>query len=407
MPSGGSPVRRTRLIVIAMVAGLLCSSTPAYAKSPKPTLAQIEAAKKAEAVKKSAADKAAAVLSAANQTLRTLTSKSDAARALYQRAQNELNVATLASLAAAAHAKLTADAVAAAHRTIGKLAANAYIMGGGLTDIEPLLSSNGPQDLADRLSILGTLGAQNSTALNRYTAAEVAARAAKQQADDAKAAQQVATDKVAAAKKIADAAKAAQQVEVSKLQKVQDQLMKELASAKKVRTTLEQQRQLALLEEANANQAAQTPGQKKVWPDTGFKGRSTIRSTEAQRLKAVAYAKKQVLARKPYVWGAQGPNSFDCSGLVYAAYKSAGLGYPGWDRLNAALYSVATMHVKFADLVPGDLLFYSFNGTVSSIHHITIYAGNGMMWEANSRSKGLIYSNMYSVAGLMPFGGRV
>ena len=386
MPSGGSPVRRTRLIVIAMVAGLLCSSTPAYAKSPKPTLAQIEAAKKAEAVKKSAADKAAAVLNAANQTLRTLTSKSDAARALYQRAQNELNVATLASLAAAAHAKLTADAVAAAHRTIGKLAANAYIMGGGLTDIEPLLSSNGPQDLADRLSILGTLGAQNSTALNRYTAAEVAARAAKQQADDAKAAQQVATDKVAAAKKIADAAKAAQQVEVSKLQKVQDQLMKELASAKKV---------------------AQTPGQKKVWPDTGFKGRSTIRSTEAQRLKAVAYAKKQVLARKPYVWGAQGPNSFDCSGLVYAAYKSAGLGYPGWDRLNAALYSVATMHVKFADLVPGDLLFYSFNGTVSSIHHITIYAGNGMMWEANSRSKGLIYSNMYSVAGLMPFGGRV
>jgi len=42
-------------------------------------------------------------------------------------------------------------------------------------------------------------------------------------------------------------------------------------------------------------------------------------------------AKKQFLARnpiKPYVWGAQGPNSFDCSGLVYAAYKSAGLGYP-------------------------------------------------------------------------------
>jgi len=390
-----------------MVAGLLCSSTPAYAKTPKPTLAQIEAAKKAEAAKKVAADKAAATLSAANQTLRTLTAKSDSARASYQRAQGELAIAIKASIAAAAHAKLTADAVTAAHRTIGKLAANAYIMGGGLTDIEPLLSSNGPQDLADRLSILGTLGAQNSTALDRYTAAEVAARAAKAQADAAKVAQQVATDKVAAAKKIADAAKADQQVEVSKLQKVQDQLMKELMSAKKVRVTLEQQRQLALLEEANANQAAITPGQKKIWPDTGFKGRSSIRTTEAQRLNAVAYAKKQVLARKPYVWGAQGPNSYDCSGLVYAAYKSAGLGYPGWGRLNAALYSVATMHVKLGDLVPGDLLFYSFNGTIGSIHHITIYAGNGMMWEANSRSKGLIFSNMYSVAGLMPFGGRV
>jgi cell wall-associated NlpC family hydrolase len=175
----------------------------------------------------------------------------------------------------------------------------------------------------------------------------------------------------------------------------------------KVRVTLEQQRQLALLEEANANKAAQTTGQKKVWPDKGFKGRSTIRSTEAQRLKAVAYAKKQVLARKPYVWGAQGPNSFDCSGLVYAAYLYAGLGYPEWGRLNAALYSVSTKHVTFAELQPGDLLFYSFNGSISSIHHITIYAGNGMMWEANSKSKGLIFSNMYSINGLMPFGGRV
>ncbi len=407
MPSGGSPVRRTRLIVIALVAGLLCSSTPAYAKTPKPTLAQIEAAKKAEAAKRNAANKAAAILNAANQTLRSLTAKSDAARASYQQAQRELAIAVTVSKAATAHARLTAADVSAAHKVIGKLASNAYILGGGFGDIEPLLSSNGPQDLADRLSILGTLGEHNSTALDRYKAAEVVARAAKKQADDAKVAQQVATDKVAAAKKIADTAKAAQQVEVSKLQKVQDQLMKELAGAKKIRITLEQQRQLALLEEANANQAAQTPGQKKIWPDLGFKGRSSIRSTEAQRAKAVAYAKKQVLARKPYVWGAQGPNSYDCSGLVYAAFKSAGLGYPEWGRLNAALYSVATMHVKLTELVPGDLLFYSFNGTIGSIHHITIYAGNGMMWEANSRKTGLIFSNMYSINGLMPFGGRV
>ena len=108
-------------------------------------------------------------------------------------------------------------------------------------------------------------------------------------------------------------------------------LAAELAKAKTFRVTLEQQRQLALLEESNANTATKTPNQFKVWPNKGFTGRTTIRSTEEIRTKAVAYAKKQVLARnpiKPYVWGAQGPNSFDCSGLVYAAYKSAGLGYP-------------------------------------------------------------------------------
>jgi len=390
-----------------LILGFIAGTTPAYAKSPKPTLAQIQAAKNAEAAKRAAANAAAAKLAQANQTLHQLTSAADAARARYVRAQQQLAVAVSISKVAARHAKMTAAAVATAHQAIGKLATNAYIMGGGLTDIEPLLSANGPQDLVDRLSILSTLGAHNSTALDRYKSAELVAAGAKREADAAKSAQQAATNEVASAKKIADDAKLAQQTEVNKLQKVQDELMREFASAKKVRVTLEQQRQLALLEEANAKKAAQTPGQKSIWDDRGFKGRATFISTLAQRTAAVAYAKKQVLARKPYVWGAQGPNSFDCSGLVYAAYKSAGLAWPYWSRLNAALYSVATMHVKLNMLIPGDLLFYSFDGTVGSIHHMSIYAGNGMMWEANSTRYGLLYSSIYSVKGMMPFGGRV
>ena len=400
-------MKRQPLLVAALVLGLLGSTTPSYAKTPKPTLAQIDAAKKAEEVKRAAAGVASTKLAQATQTLQTLTSQADAARARYLLAQKNLVRATGISQVAALHAKQTATAVGAAHQTIGKLATNAYIMGGGLTDIEPLLSSNGPQDLVDRLSTLSTLGARNSSALDRYKNAEVAASAAKKQADDAKFAQQKATNKVAATKKEADNAKVAQQSEVDKLKAVQDQLMRELASAKKVRITLEQQRQLALLEEANAKKAAQTPGQKSIWPDRGFKGRANSISTEAERLIAVAFAKKQVLARKPYVWGAQGPNAFDCSGLVYAAYKSAGLKWPVWNRLNAALYSVATKHVPLSQLIPGDFLFYSFDGSIGSIHHMSIYAGNGMMWEANSTRTGLLFSSIYSVKGLMPFGGRV
>jgi hypothetical protein len=374
---------------------------------PKPTVAEIEAAKKVEAEKKKIADAQAAKLAKANQSLRALTATANTATALYRKAQAELAVATALANAAAKHAAETAAAVAEAHKTIGRLAANAYIMGGSMSDIQPLLSADGPQDLIDQLSTLSTLGAQNSVALARFKEAEAAAKKAKAAADAAKAVQQVATDKVAAAKKIADDAKAAQAKEVAKLQAVQDKLMKELLSARKVRTTLEQQRQLALLEESQANTASQTGGQKSVWPDIGFKGRSTIRTNQDQRDKAVAFAKSQVLARKPYIWGTQGPNSFDCSGLVYAAYKSAGLGWPNWDRLNSALYSSYTMHVSLNNLVPGDLLFYSYKGTISTIHHITIYAGNGMMWEANSKGRGLLYSNIYSIKGLMPFGGRV
>jgi cell wall-associated NlpC family hydrolase len=399
-------VKKFKAISLAAILGLTISSVPAVAV-PKPTLAQIEAAKKVEAAKKKIADAQAAKLAAANQSLRALTEKANAATALYRKAQSELAVATALVVAAEKHAAETAAAVAEAHKTIGRLATNAYILGGSMSDIQPLLSANGPQDLIDQLSTLSTLGAQNSVALDRFKEAEVAAKKAKAAADAAKAVQQLATDKVAAAKKVADDAKAEQAKEVAKLQAVQDKLMKELLSARKVRTTLEQQRQLALLEESQANTATQTGGQKNVWPDIGFKGRSTIRTTQDQRDIAVAFAKKQVLARKPYIWGSEGPNSFDCSGLVYAAYKSAGLGWPNWDRLNSALYSGYTKHVSLKELVPGDLLFYSYKGTISTIHHITIYAGNGMMWEANSKDRGLLYSNIYSVKGLMPFGGRV
>ena len=391
---------------LAIIASLTLAATPAIAK-PKPTLAEIEAAKQAEAAKKTAADAAAKKLAAANLTLKQLTVRANAAQAIYLKAKRELEIATAQAIAAAKHAAETAAAVAEAHRVIGKLAANAYILGGSMSDIQPLLSSNGPQDLIDQLSTLNTLGAQNTTALDRYKAAEIVAKAAKLKADEAKAIQVVATAKVEATKKIADAAQALQQKEVNKLRAVQDNLMKELAKARNVRVTLEQQRQLALLEESQANTASTTINQAKVCPDRGFKGRTTIRTTEAQRLAAVAFAKKQVQARKPYIWGSEGPNSFDCSGLVYAAYKSAGLGWPNWDRLNSALYSGYTKHVPLTELQPGDLLFYSYKGTISTIHHITIYAGGGMMWEANSKDKGLLYSSIYSVKGLMPFGGRV
>jgi cell wall-associated NlpC family hydrolase len=399
-------MRRNSLIALALIGALSLATTPAIAK-PKPTLAEIEAAKQAEAAKKKAADAAAKKLAAANLTLRQLTAKANAARALYLKAQQELNIATAAANAAAKHAAETALAVAEAHKTIGKMAANAYILGGSLSDIQPLLSADGPQEIVDQLSTLNTLGARNSTALARFKAAEIVARAAKKKADEARAVQAAATAKVAAAKKVADDAQALQQKEVDKLRAVQDKLIAELAKAKNVRITLEQQRQLALLEESQANTASTTINQAKVWPDRGFKGRSTFRTTEAQRLAAVAFAKKQVQARKPYVWGTQGPNTFDCSGLVYAAYRAAGLNWPNWDRLNSALYAGYTYHVPLTQLQPGDLLFYSYKGTISTIHHITIYAGGGMMWEANSKDRGLLYSSIYSVKGLMPFGGRV
>jgi cell wall-associated NlpC family hydrolase len=394
-----------KLIAAFLISALV--PTVAIAAPPKPTQAQIDAAKKLEDEKKAAADAAAAKLNSAKKTLKQLSAIATAKHKLYIAAQNELKMKTKQADLAMKHLQIAQASVNSGKRAIGKLAANAYVSGGGFTNLDSLLKADGPQDLADRLNALDAVGQNNSTALDRFKSAEVVASSAQKAADVAKQDQATATIKVAAAKKAAEVAEAMQQEEVDKLQAVQDKLAKELAVAQKTRVTLEQQRQLALLEEANADRAALTPDQSKIWPDIGFTGRSSTRSTEAMRAAAVEYASKQVLAKKRYVWGTEGPTTFDCSGLVFASYRSAGLGFPNWDRLNSSLYWVATKRVSLSELVPGDLLFYSYKGTVSTIHHITIYAGDGMMWEANSKDKGLLYSSIYSVKGLMPYGGRV
>ena len=395
------------LLILVLVGGLFLPHQPAGAATPKPTLAQIEAAKKAEAAKKKIAADALKKLESARGNLKALTAIANAARAKYVAAQRELVVATAKSLAATKAYDEAAASVAYTHREIGKLALHAYTSGGGVSNLEAVLSASGPQDMIDRLSTIENLGVKNKTALTRFKAAEQIAQAAKVVADAAKEEQRVVTVRVAAAKKEADDSEAEQKKEVDKLQAVQDKLQRDLASAKRVRVTLEQQRQLAILEEARANEATKVSGQSKIWKGGGPSGVSASRTTEAVRLKAVEFAKRQVLAGKPYVWGDEGPNTFDCSGLVYAAYKSAGLGWPNWDRLNSGLYYTYTKQIPLSEMQPGDLLFYSYDGTISKIHHMSIYAGNEMMWEARSTKSGLKYSNIYSMPGMMPYAGRV
>lgn len=396
-----------RGLAVALALALLASSSPAIAKTRKPTLAEIAAAKAAESVKAKAAATARAKLDAAQARLRILAQQAAKAKVAYDKSAAELAVATRVAQDKAAASVLAAEAVSQAHTEIGRIAAGAYKMGGGFTNLDSVLHADGPQDLIDRLSQLTIVSAGNSTALHRYQVANDIARQAKLAADNARIAQAKATNKVAAAKQVADTIKAGQQKEVDSLMALQNELMAELSKAHNVRVTLEQQRQLAILEEQRSNTADNTPGQLRIWPDRHWNGRQTVRASADQRAAAVAFGAKEVGAGKRYIWGTQGPNTYDCSGLVYAAYKAAGLTVPSWSRLNAALYFVATKRVALADLQPGDLVFWSFDGTVQSIHHVAIYAGNNMVWEARNTRAGLKYSSIYGMDGLMPSGGRV
>ena len=95
--------------------------------------------------------------------------------------------------------------------------------------------------------------------------------------------------------------------------------------------------------------------------------------------RALAFARGQL--GKPYVWGASGPSSYDCSGLMMAAYRSAGVWLP---RVSRAQFS-AGPRVGLGSLAPGDLVFFAYNtANPGSIHHVGMYIGGGAMIEAPS-----------------------
>jgi uncharacterized protein YycO len=87
---------------------------------------------------------------------------------------------------------------------------------------------------------------------------------------------------------------------------------------------------------------------------------------------AVAFALQQV--GKPYAWGTSGPDSFDCSGLIQAAYGSAGVNLPRTTYQQCLIGSPVSGQ---ADAAPGDLVFPYLNES-----HVCMYIGNGEVVEA-------------------------
>ncbi len=96
-------------------------------------------------------------------------------------------------------------------------------------------------------------------------------------------------------------------------------------------------------------------------------------------LVAVRYALAQL--GDPYLWAAEGPNRFDCSGLMLASYQAAG--YQGLPRVSRdQYYATRSRSVDPNALLPGDLLFFASDSGWTSIHHVAMYIGNGKMVEA-------------------------
>ncbi|MFF0423170.1 C40 family peptidase [Streptomyces sp. NPDC004520] len=99
----------------------------------------------------------------------------------------------------------------------------------------------------------------------------------------------------------------------------------------------------------------------------------------------VAFARAQI--GDAYVSGGTGPNSWDCSGLVQAAYRAAGIDLP---RISYQQSSMGT-EVSLSNLQPGDVLYW---GSRSGSYHVAIYVGGGKYVGAQNPSSGVVEHTM-------------
>ncbi|MFE2553059.1 C40 family peptidase [Streptomyces sp. NPDC059355] len=115
-----------------------------------------------------------------------------------------------------------------------------------------------------------------------------------------------------------------------------------------------------------------SPGNPGSSGESGGSGTPVRYGTEG----AIAFATEHL--GDPYVWGGNGPHGWDCSGLVKAAYQSAGISLP---RVADDQYR-ATTPISRSELRRGDLVFWSSDGRASGIHHVAVYLGGGRYLEA-------------------------
>jgi hypothetical protein len=110
-----------------------------------------------------------------------------------------------------------------------------------------------------------------------------------------------------------------------------------------------------------------------------------------QLAQVVDFARQQI--GDPYKWGAVGPDAFDCSGLVYAAYKFAGIPVA---RVTAAQFGKGGREVPMADAKPGQVVYIDEPGAVD---HVGIFIGNGQMIDAPTEGKPVGIHNISAYRG--------
>ncbi|MGW3914109.1 NlpC/P60 family protein [Streptomyces sp. NPDC005070] len=262
-----------------------------------------------------------------------------------------------------------------AREELGSFAAAQYRTGAAAPDTATLLLADNPQDYFDQTQLMSRLTTRQKASVDDYIAEQAATAEKRTEATES-------LESLTASQKELKTSKAEVQHKLSEARDLLSKLNAEekarLAAIEKKKReqaaaeAAELARQQAAAEKAaQAQSSSDSSGDSAAGSTTGSSTGSTATGSSSKAAEALAFARAQV--GKPYVWGATGPDSYDCSGLTQAAWKAAGVSLPRvtYDQVNAGTT------VSLADARPGDLVFF-----YDDISHVGIYIGDGMMIHA-------------------------
>ncbi|MER5519154.1 NlpC/P60 family protein [Streptomyces sp. NPDC002763] len=257
------------------------------------------------------------------------------------------------------------DRLNKAREELGSFAAAQYRTGASAPDTATFLLADSPQDYFDQTQLMSRLTSREKDAVDDYTTQQSAAMAKRQEAakslqtltetqDDLKTAKSTVQTKLTSARELLSQLTAQEKARLAEIEQ------KQRAAAARKAAELAKQQAAAAKQEASSSSTSTSSGSSSSGSSYGTKA-----------AKAIAFARAQI--GKPYVWGATGPGSYDCSGLSQAAWKAAGVSLPRttYDQVNAGTT------VSLTDAQPGDLVFF-----YDDVSHVGIYIGNGMMIHA-------------------------
>ena len=293
-----------------MAAGALATFAGSAGAAPKPTVSQVQ------------------------KSVNRLTSQEDQAAQQYDQSEQQLSSAKQRLALVNREVKTDQAKFESMRSQIAAIASAAY-ENGNMTSMGALLTSSTPQAVLSQASVLLQLSSDRSAQVTEFI-------------QTARQLQQAQLTALRTKKAMAT-------MNAQRLARKQS-LGKSLSQKKALLATLTAQQQQAVTTTSIGN-GGTTKATNPV-PVSGAAGQ------------AVAYAYSKL--GDPYVYGATGPSSFDCSGLVQAAWASAGVSIPRTTYEQVA----AEPAVSTSNLQPGDLLFFDGDG------HVGIYVGGGYLIDA-------------------------